>query len=350
MGSPIHDFRSDTMTRPTPAMRQAMAAAEVGDDVWGEDPTVLQLEREGAALLGKESALFLPSGTMANQVAIHVHCRHGDELICEEKSHVYWFEGGAIARWSGTQVRLLSCRDGFPTPEQVTEAVRPDNVHFPRTRLLVLENTHNMAGGRIADPERMAALSATAHRHGLLVHVDGARLCNAAIALGCQPRELVAAADSTTLCLSKGLGAPVGSLLAGTAAFLHEARRARKAFGGGMRQAGVIAAAALLALRDGPGLLAADHRRAKELAAGLAAMSPFQVDVAATETNIVMVHLQKHDPKAVVAHFQAHGVLVAEAGPRRLRLVTHRDVDDTSVRACLQAASSLAAVPAPSSS
>ena len=342
------DFRSDTMTAPTAAMRAAMAAAVVGDDVWGEDPTVRRLEADGAALLGKPAALFLPSGTMANQVAIHVHCRPGDELVCEERSHVYYYEGGGIARWSGTQVRPLVAADGFPQPEQVAAAVRVDDAHFPRTRLLVLENTHNMAGGRVANAARIGALAAVARQHGLLVHVDGARLLNAAVALGCPAAELVAAADSTTLCLSKGLGAPVGSLLAGDAAFVHEARRVRKAFGGGMRQAGVIAAAALLALHDGPSLLAHDHNRARRLAQGLAALPWARVDVAATETNIVMLELPTVDPVALLAHLKAHDVLASKAGPRRLRFVLHRDVDDAAVQRCITACASFA--PATSSS
>ncbi|MBL8751732.1 MAG: aminotransferase class I/II-fold pyridoxal phosphate-dependent enzyme, partial [Planctomycetes bacterium] len=329
----------------TPAMRAAMAAAPVGDDVWGEDPTVRELEELGAAVLGKPAALFLPSGTMANQVAIHVHCRPGDELVCEERCHVFFHEGGGIARLSGTQVRTLSAPDGFPSPEQVAAAVRADDPHYPRSRLLVVENTHNQAGGRVASPAKVAALAAVAKQHGLVSHCDGARLCNAAVALGCRPAELVAALDSTTLCLSKGLGAPVGSLLAGTAEFCREARRARKAFGGGMRQAGVIAAAALLALRDGPGLLAADHARARQLAMGLAELPWARVDIAAVETNIVMCDLPAASPEALLAHCKANGVLAAKAGPRRIRFVLHRDVDDAGVQQCLQACRSFAASP-----
>ena len=288
-----------------------MAEAEVGDDVWGEDPTVRALEEHTAGLLGKEAAVFVPSGTMANQLAIHVHCRPGDELVCEERSHVFFYEGGAIARLSGTQVRTLQAADGFPTPEQVQSVVRVDDPHYPRSRLLVLENTHNMAGGRVADASRIAALADVARSAGMSVHVDGARLMNAAVALGCAPRDLVAAADTTTICLSKGLGAPVGSLLAGPADFLHEARRARKAFGGGMRQAGVLAAAGLLALQEGPANMAIDHRRARELASGLAELPWPQdpdaasrdcaaaVDVAATESNIVLLHLPAESGAAV---------------------------------------------------
>ncbi|MFN8826642.1 MAG: threonine aldolase family protein [Planctomycetota bacterium] len=331
------DFRSDTMTVPTEAMRQAMAAAEVGDDVWGEDPTVTALEAEGAHYLGKDAALYLPSGTMANQVAIHVHCKSGDELVCEERCHAYYSEAGGIARWSQTQVRTLVASDGFPTPAQVAGAVRRDDPHFCRSRLLLVENTHNMAGGRVADATRISTLAAVARQHGMLVHCDGARLANAAVALGCPASELVAACDSTTLCLSKGLGAPVGSLLAGSREFVAAARRARKAFGGGMRQAGVIAAAARLALRSGPALLVHDHVRAKTLARGLAELPWARVDVAATETNIVMCDLRAGEPAELVAHLKAHGVLAAAAGPLRVRFVLHRDLDDAAVQRCLHA-------------
>ena len=331
----IADFRSDTMTAPDADMRAAMAAAEVGDDVWGEDPTVRQLEERAAALLGKEAAVFLPSGTMANQVAIHVHCRPGDELICEERSHVFYYEGGAIARLSGTQVRTLTAADGFPTPEQVAAAVRADDPHFPRSRLLVLENTHNMAGGRVADAGRVQALAAAARAAGMRVHVDGARLLNAAVALGVPARELVAPADTSTLCLSKGLGAPVGSLLAGPADFVHEARRARKAFGGGMRQAGVLAAAGLLALERGPALLALDHARARRLVEGLAELDWAQVDAAATESNIVMVDTEAGVAERVLQALAEHQVRAAMAGPRRIRFVLHRDIDDDGLQRCL---------------
>jgi threonine aldolase len=337
MSPPPADFRSDTVTRPTPEMRAAMAAAEVGDDVLGEDPTVRRLEQEAAALLGKEAAVLVPSGTMANQVAIHVHCRPGDELICEARSHVYLFEGGSAARLSGVQVCPVAAQDGFPLPEQVAEAVRPDDAHEPRSRLLVLENTHNMAGGRVAGPARIAALAARARQMGLRVHVDGARLCNAAVAAACAPADLAAPADSVSLCLSKGLGAPVGSVLAGSREFVAAARRARKAFGGGMRQAGILAAAGRIALRDGPALLPADHARAAALARGLAVLPGLRVDLQAVETNIVMVDVAGGDTAGFLAHLRQAGVLAATAG-RRVRFVTHRDVGDAGVAACLSAA------------
>ncbi|MGA0868682.1 MAG: threonine aldolase family protein [Planctomycetota bacterium] len=323
------DFRSDTLTRPCRAMRDAMATAEVGDDVFGEDPTIAQLEAEAATFLGKESALFVPSGTMANQIAIHVHCRPGDELICEERSHVYFYEGGSVARLSGTQVRTIRAPSGFPTPDDVRAAVRPDDPHFPRSRLLVVENTHNMAGGRCLAPDAMDALAAAARERGLLVHIDGARLANASVALGVPAARLAAAADTLSLCLSKGLGAPVGSVVAGDAAFIRAARRARKAFGGGMRQAGVLAAAALIALRDGPGWLPLDHQRARHLAEAAAAVPG--LSAALPETNICMVDLDTRVPEDLVEHLRVRGVLALKVGPQRVRFVTHRDLTDEDV-------------------
>lgn len=325
------------MTSPCAEMRAAMAAAEVGDDVWGEDPTVRRLEEQCAAQLGKQAAVFVPSGTMANQVAIHVHCRHGDELICEARSHVYYYEGGAIAGLSGTQVRPLVAPGGFPSPAEVEAAVRADDPHYPRSRLLVVENTHNMAGGRVATADTVGALAAAARAHGLLVHCDGARLMNAAVALGVPAAALVADVDTSTLCLSKGLGAPVGSVLVGPADFIAAARRARKAFGGGMRQAGVLAAAALIALERGPAWLRADHARAQVLAAGLAELPWARVDVAATETNIVMMDAPTAVADALLLHLRARGVLASKAAPDRVRFVLHRDLDEDGVQRCLAA-------------
>lgn len=334
----IADFRSDTMTQPCADMRAAMASAAVGDDVWGEDPTIAALEARAAALLGKPAAVFCPSGTMANQIAIHVHCRPGDELICESRSHVFMYEGGAIARFSGTQARTLPSSDGFLEPAQVSAAVRDENdAHYPRSRLLVVENSHNMAGGRVVGVERLGRLASVARTHGLAVHVDGARLLNAAVALDVTAAELLSDVDTSTLCLSKGLGAPVGSLLVGSEEFIREARRARKAFGGGMRQAGVIAAAGLIALERGPAWLASDHRRAKALASGLRELGWVTVDVAATETNIVMAHVHPDQSRPALAHLKSCGVLAAMAGPERIRFVLHRDLDDEMVQRCLDA-------------
>ena len=334
---PPYDFRSDTVTQPTDAMRQAMARAKVGDDVLGEDPTINELETAGADFLGKEAALFVPSGTMGNQIAIHVYCRNGDELICEERSHVYFYEGGSIARLSGTQVRPLVAPSGFPSPDQVTAAVRSADPHYPHSRLLVIENSHNMAGGRVCSVAQLAELSEAARRQQLGVHMDGARLANAAVALGCRPAELTAHVDSVSMCLSKGLGAPVGSLLGGTAEFIQQARRTRKAFGGGMRQAGVLAAAGLLALDSGFAGLGSDHVRAQTLARGLAEVPGLTVDPSVVDTNIIMVELDAADD--FLDHLRSHGVLAGRAGSR-VRFVTHRDVDDQAVQQCLRAAES----------
>lgn len=329
------DFRSDTMTQPTPRMREAMARAEVGDDVFREDPTINRLEEVGAAFLGKPAALFVPSGTMGNQASIHVHCRPGDELICEERSHVVLYEAGSVARLSGTQIRTLVASDGFPEPEQVAAAVRTPNVHHPRSRLLVIENTHNLAGGTVLGASGMHALVAEAHGHGLAVHIDGARLVNAAVAAGCEAADLVGDADSVSMCLSKGLGAPVGSLIAGSVEFVESARGVRKAFGGAMRQAGVLAAAGLIALEEGPSLVAEDHRRAAELARALAACSALVVKT--PQTNIVVVELPEHLPSDLITHLAKHGVHILALGPRLVRFVTHRDVTDEDVQRCREA-------------
>ncbi len=336
-GSCTADFRSDTLTRPDEAMRAAMAAAEVGDDVFGEDPTILALERTGAQRLGLDAALFVPSGTMANQIAIHVHCRAGDELLCDERSHVFQHEAGGAARWSGTQVRPLRTEDGFPQPAAVLAALRPDDPHQPRSRLLVIENTHNMAGGRVCPPARLAELAQAAHGAGLAVHIDGARLYNAAVAAGCELAAFGSLADSVSLCLSKGLGAPVGSLLAGSQAFIQAARRARKAFGGGMRQAGILAAAGLLALERGPADLARDHSRAAAIARACAARPGLQIDPASVESNIVIVAVPGEGPQRFVAHLAEQGVRALAIDAQRVRFVTHRDLTDAQIAQCLDA-------------
>ncbi|GAB4154788.1 MAG: GntG family PLP-dependent aldolase [Planctomycetota bacterium] len=338
MPSRVSDFRSDTVTRPNRAMREAMAAAEVGDDVLGEDPTVRALEEEAAEALGKAASVFVPSGTMANQIAVHVHCRPGDELICERRSHVYRYEAGSAARLSGVQALPLDAEDGFVSVRDLEAALNPDDAHYPRSRLLVIEDTHNMAGGRVAPPRRVRELAECARRKGLSVHLDGARLANAAVACGASMRDLAEPADSVSLCLSKGLGAPVGSVIAGSAEFAARARRARKAFGGGMRQSGILAAAGLIALREGPARLARDHELARRLARGLSEMPLLRVDLRAVETNIVMVDLDGDFVPDFLAALAAASVLASPVGPRRVRFVTHRDVGDADVDACLLAA------------
>lgn len=344
------DFRSDTLTRPTPAMRAAMAEAEVGDDVFGEDPTVALLEREAATVLGKEAALYVPSGTMANQIAIHLHCRPGDEVICEERSHVTKFEAGGIARLTGAAVAPIAAARGFMTPDAIRAAVRPDDPHYARSRLLSLENTHNMAGGTVLDAAGMRAQAAVAREFGMAVHLDGARVANAAVALGVPIADLTAAVDTVSMCLSKGLGAPVGSILGGTAEFIHQAVRVRKAFGGGMRQAGVIAAAGLIALREGPAALRTDHERATRLGAAFADLPG--MSCVPPETNIVMLDLEPTNasdsaPRAAVLvdHLAARGVRALAVGPDRLRFVTHRDLDEGAVELCLSAVAAWAGAP-----
>lgn len=315
-------------------MRAAIASAVVGDDVLGEDPTVNLLEAEAASFLGKEAALFLPSGTMANQVAIFVHCRPGDELICDQRSHVFLFEGGGIACLSGTQAYALQTEGGFPSPDDLRAAVRSADVHHPRSRLLVLENTHNVAGGRVLGPSALKELVGVAQEVDLKVHVDGARLVNAAVACDCPPSRLTEGVDSVSLCLSKGLGAPVGSMLAGTEEFIAKARRARKTFGGGMRQAGVLAAAGLLALREGPKCLPADHARAHRIAETVRSLPGMQVGP--TETNMVMLTPSQGTPTELVEHLASCQILALAYHGGTVRLVTHKDLVDEHIDRCCQ--------------
>jgi threonine aldolase len=309
-------------------MRRAMAEAEVGDDVFGDDPTVRQLESAAAALLGTEAALFCPTGTMANQIAIRCHTGRGDEVLLHEGCHAFRFEQGGMAALHGLQARTLAGPRG-EVPVEVLEAeIRGDDQHFPRTRLVVLENTFNWGGGSVLGRDYVRSVLALARRRGLRVHLDGARLMNAAAALGCRASELASGVDSVTLCLSKALGAPVGTMLGGSAAFVAEARRARKLLGGGMRQAGVLAAAGLLAIQDPPDLRA-DHDRARRLAAALRGVA--RATVAEPETNIVVVTLDGPAPQAVLERMRARGVLAVGFGPGRIRFVTHRDVGDEDV-------------------
>lgn len=333
------DFRSDTLTKPNAEMRRAMAEAEVGDDVFGEDPTVRRLEIKAAEFLGMPAALFVPSGTMANQIAVRVHCRPGDELICEERSHVFRYEAGGPAALAGVHTWTVRAESGWPTPDQLAEAVRGDDPHYPRSHLVVLENTHNMAGGRVLSPAGLAALVEQARSLGLKVHVDGARLVNAAVASECEPGELTHGVDSVSMCFSKGMGAPVGSVIAGSVEFVKAAHRARKLLGGGMRQAGVLAAAALVALADGRAQAARDHDLARALGDGLAAIDGLQV--AAPETNIVMVDLSALSADDFAARLGEQGIGALPVGPRRVRFVTHRDVDAAGVARCIDAARSL---------
>lgn len=320
----VVDLRSDTVTRPTAAMREAMARAEVGDDVYGEDPTVRALEDRVAELVGKEEALFVPSGTMANQIAILVHTRHGDEVVVGENAHSYAFESGAGAAIAGVQFAIVGT-GGLFRAEDVEAALRASEVWLPRSRLVMIENTHNRAGGRVfpqGDVERIASVVRT---RGLRLHLDGARLWNAAVASGRREADLAGPFDTVSVCFSKGLGAPVGSAICGSREALGAARRFRKMLGGGMRQAGVVAAAALHALENHRSRLGEDHRAAVEVARIVSQARGAAVDVASVETNIVNVELSFDGAAAVAEAARREGVLVSATGPRGLRVVTHLD-------------------------
>ncbi len=336
----IVDLRSDTLTRPTPAMRAAMAAAEVGDDVFGEDPTVNRLERQAAETMGKAAGLFMPSGTMGNLAALLAHCGRGDEAIVGDEAHTFYYEAGGMAALGGIQPRTLPNRpDGTLDITAVEAAIRTPNVHFPVTRLICLENTHNRCGGAVLDAAYMRAVRAVADAHGLAVHLDGARIFNAAVALGVPVSALAADADSVTFCLSKGLAAPVGSVLCGTAAFIDTARRARKQLGGGMRQAGVLAAAGLVALDTMVDRLADDHANARRLAEGLAGLRGVTPAPDAGRTNIVVAALDRADidVDALVERMAGEGVRFFGVGGNRFRLVTHWEVTADDVERALAA-------------
>ena len=326
------------MTRPTEGMRRAMLEAPVGDDVFGEDPTVNRLEEYVAELLGKESALYAPSGTMTNQIGLYVATNPADEVYLHEGAHIFVYEAGAPALLSGVQVRTLPGEGGVISPEDLRAAVRPENVHFPRSRLLCLENTHNTAGGKVYPLEDFADVATEARNLGLKVHLDGARLFNAQAATGVPAREWCEHVDTVSVCSSKGLGAPVGSLLAGDEETIREARRARKAFGGGMRQAGIIAAASLYAFEHNAERLAEDHERATRLAAGLGEAG-YEVDP--PETNIVLVRVEA--PDEFLAALAREGVLATPGKAGYVRLCTHLDVGDREIEEAIEVAASLSA-------
>ena len=332
------DLRSDTVTRPTEEMRRAMAEAPVGDDVFGEDPTINLLEEYVAGLLGKEAAIYAPSGTMTNQIGLFVNTTRGDEVILHEGAHIYNYEAGAPALLSGVMVRLLPGEGGVIPPESLRAAIRPENLHFPRPKLLCLENTHNSAGGKVFPLRDFAAVAEEAHELGIKVHLDGARLFNAQAATGTPAREWAAHADTVSVCSSKGLGAPVGSLLAGDEETMKEARRARKAFGGGMRQAGVIAAASLYAFEHNAERLPEDHERARKLAEGLAEAG---YTVEPPETNIVLVEVG--DAEEFLQALTREGVLATPRGATAVRLCTHLDLNDRDIGTAIEAASRLKA-------
>jgi threonine aldolase len=334
------DLRSDTVTRPTPAMRRAMAEAAVGDDVYGEDPTVNALEARVAALLGKEAAVFVPSGTMGNLISVLSHCQRGDEIILGDQAHIFLYEQGGAAAVGGIQLHTLPNQpDGTLDLDQVAASIRGDNEHYPITRLIALENTQNRCGGRALRPAYVDAVGALAQAHGLKLHVDGARLWNAAAALGVPPSRLVEPADSVSVCFSKGLGAPVGSVVAGSAAFVKRVRRMRKQVGGGMRQAGILAAACVVALDTMVDRLAEDHANAARLARGLAAIDGIGLDPAAVETNIVYFDLLRKDlsAEAVSLGLARRGVLMNPTAAHRLRAVTNYHITASDVETVIGA-------------
>ncbi len=324
----IIDLRSDTVTRPTPGMRAAIQAAEVGDDVFNDDPTVNRLEERVAALLGKEAALFVPSGTMSNQICLKAQTQPGDELICDVNCHIYNYEAGGPAVLSGVTCRTLEGDGGVLDVSQLEDKIRPVNEHLVRTRMVALENTHNRGGGKIYPLEKIQAVSAWARQHGLVMHLDGARLWNAIVATGIPAREWADEFDSVSVCFSKGLGAPIGSALAGARAFVARARHIRKLFGGGMRQAGVAAAGALYALDHHVDRLAEDHRNARAIAGAVAETPGLRLDPPEVETNLIFF---KVDPELgtapqLAAALKQRGVLVLPTGPQTLRACTHLDV------------------------
>lgn len=316
-------------------MREAMARAEVGDDVLGDDPTVNRLQERVAALFGAGAALFLPSGTMGNQVAVKLLTRPGEEILCDEESHLFINEAGALGLISGVQARTLPARAGALDPGAVERAIRDEDVHHPRTSLLALENTHNYSGGRVVPLASLRALREMARRRGLAVHLDGARIFNAAVASGVEPASYFAEIDTLTFCFSKGLGCPVGAMLVADRERIEAARRIRKALGGGMRQVGILAAACEFALDHLVERLAEDHARARRLAEGLAQAPGCRLDPREVETNIVFVGRPAADARAAEARLRERGVLALALGPDRLRFVTHRDVGDADVERAL---------------
>jgi threonine aldolase len=336
------DLRSDTVTLPTPAMLQAMFGAELGDDVYGEDPTINRLEALAASRLGKEAALFVPSGTMANLVCLLAHCGRGDEAIMGHQSHTFLFEGGSSAAVGGIHPHTVPNQpDGTLALSDVEGAIRaPGNAHYPRSRLICLENTHNRCSGAVLTLEYIASVRALADRHGLAIHLDGARIFNAAIALGQAPAIVAQDADSVSFCLSKGLSAPVGSLVCGTADLVRQARRQRKMLGGGMRQAGVLAAAGIVALETMVDRLAEDHARACRLAQGLATLPGIGLDPARVQTNIVIFELAPDalTPAEFVTALAAKGVKLGAIGGRRLRAVTHHGIGSDDIEHAISSA------------
>jgi len=336
----VVDLRSDTVTLPSDEMREAMVRAELGDDVFGEDPTVNRLQQMAAERVGKEAGLLVVSGTMGNLASILTHCRRGEEVILGDQSHTFLYEGGGISALGGVHPHTVSNQpDGTLRLEDIEAAIRPDNVHFPRTRLICLENTHNRCYGTPLRLEYMEAVGELARRHGLAIHLDGARIFNAATALGVDVKELTRCADSITFCLSKGLAAPVGSVLCGSKAFIGEARRTRKVLGGGMRQAGVLAAAGIVALEKMTDRLREDHDNAMRLARGIARIDGLSIDLAHVHTDIVYFEVVRDGLTAeeLAKRLDGHGVRMLSVGPKRIRAVTHYGVTADDVESAILA-------------
>lgn len=343
MSESIIDLRSDTVTKPTPEMRAAMAAADVGDDVYGEDPAINRLEARAAEIFGREAAIFVPTGSMGNQIALRLHTQQGQEVVCESRAHVLDWEMGMAAVFSGCQLRTVAGQRGVLRWKDMEPALATSGLYYrAQTGLIWIENTHNMAGGTVTPLHIMRELAAGAHDRGLPVHLDGARVFNAAAALNTDVATLTQGFDTVNFCLSKGLCAPVGSLLVGTAESIKKARPLRKAMGGGMRQAGILAAAGLIALEEMPGRLHEDHANAKLLAQALVDVEGIGIDPADVETNIVIFTTQG-DASALVAAMRERGVLASALGPHSIRLVTHRDVDTAACRRAAEVIQSVAA-------
>jgi threonine aldolase len=337
------DLRSDTVTRPSPAMREAMAAAEVGDDVFGDDPTVNRLEAMAAERVGKQAAVFVPSGTMGNLIALMTHTRPGDEIVLGDESHIFNYEVAGSARIANVQAHALhNAADGTLDVGEIAAAIRGPNIHAPVTSLLCIENTHNRCGGAVLDVPAMDVLTGAAHSHGVAVHLDGARIFNAQAAAGMDAARLARDCDSVSFCFSKGLGCPVGSVLCGSREFIHLARRHRKMLGGGMRQVGILAAAAIYALDHNVERLAEDHANARAMAAGLAKIDAFAPN--APQSNIIVVDITRGALDDWLKALGEAGVLAVGFGPQRMRMVTHLDVTADDVRDALERVERVAGV------
>ena len=335
--SAVIDLRSDTVTRPTPEMRRAMFEAEVGDDVYGEDPTVNRLEKRAAEVFGREAAIFVPTGTMGNQIAIKIHTRPGQEIICESRAHIFNWEMATLSSFSGCLVRPVPAEEGILRWEQIRPWIAPKIYYRAPTGLISLENTHNMAGGTITPPDVSRTICDEAHDAGLPVHLDGARVFNAAATLKADVKEITQGFDSVMFCLSKGLCAPVGSMLVGRRDFIEQARIHRKALGGGMRQAGILAAAGLIALEEMPKRLAQDYQNARLFADGLTQTDGVILDAKTVQSNIVIFSTRKPVANELVAHLKRENILASSIGPSQVRFVTHRDVSREQCQTALAA-------------